>query len=72
MLIAHAQHILPLYLQKCGNLLRRPRQKTHLETVSRILHRLVQLQIDLMEAREGMLGDLLPVLRGEEQPGGRQ
>ena len=24
-----------------------------------------------MQASEGMLGDLLPVLRGEEEPGGR-
>lgn len=47
-------------------------KKARLESVGWILHCLVQLDVNLMEASKGMLGDLLSVLRGEEEPGGRQ
>lgn len=61
-----------LNLQKCCNLIGRPRKKPRLESIGWILHRLVQLDVNLVEASEGVLRDLLSVLGGEEEPGGRQ
>ena len=59
-------------LQKGRNLVRRPWKETLLVGIGWILNSFEKLQVNFVETREGVLGDLLPVLGGEEEPGGGQ
>ena len=59
-------------LQKGRNLVRRPWKETLLVGIGWILNSFEELLVNFVETREGVLGYLLPVLGGEEEPGGGQ